>query len=206
MTVKGYGDRIAERMAQVVGQGPKIEAYRDDELTQEARDLVLEVRAAAGAGPMGEVPEYMRLLVKHPEYFKCSMESGAVIFRGRISARDREIAVLRNGWLCGAPFEWGEHVHIAKRYGLTDEEVERTTVGSTAPGWTEHEAAILRGVEELLSDFAVSDETYATLAKTWDEAQLIEFPAMVGAYITTALIQNTLRARLADDNPGLTRR
>lgn len=206
MTVKGYGDRIAERMAQVVGQGPKIEAYRDDELSKEARDLVLAVRAAAGAGPMGEVPEYMRLLVKHPEYFKCNMETGTVLFRGRISAREREIAVLRTGWLCGAPFEWGEHVHIAKRYGLSDEEVERATVGSSAPGWSEHDAAILRGVEELISDFAVSDETYATLAKSWDEAQLIEFPAMVGAYITTALIQNTLRARLADDNPGLTRR
>ena len=206
MPQNGYGDRIAERMAQVVGDGPKIEAYRDDELDQDARDLVLAVRAAAGAGPMGEVPEYMRLLIKHPEFFKCNMESGAVLFRGAISPREREIAVLRNGWLCGAPFEWGEHVHIAKRYGLTDEEVERTTVGSSAPGWSEHEAAILRGVEELVSDFAVSDETYATLAKTWNEKQLIEFPAMVGAYITTALIQNTLRARLADDNPGLSRR
>ena len=206
MAAKGYGDRIAARMAQVVGEGPKIEAYADKDLSQEARDVVLEVRAAAGAGPMGEVPEYMRLLVKHPEYFKCNMETGAVLFRGRIPARERELAILRNGWLCGAPFEWGEHVHIAKRYGVSDEEIERTTVGSGAPGWTEHEAAILRGVEELVSDFAVSDDTYATLAKSWDEVQLIEFPAMVGAYITTALIQNTLRARLADDNPGLTRR
>ena len=206
MAQDGYGDRIAERMAQVVGQGPKIAAYRNDELDQATRDLVGDVRSAAGAGPTDDVPEYMRLLVKHPEYFKCNMEAGAVLFRGAIPPRERELAVLRNGWLCGAPYEWGEHVRIAKRYGISDEEVERTTVGSSAPGWNEHEAAILRGVEELVADFAVSDQTYATLAKTWDEKQLIEFPAMVGAYITTALIQNTLRARLADDNPGLTRR
>lgn len=206
MTPKGYGDRIEARMKQVVGDGPKIAAYRDDELSQEARDLVLEVRKAAGAGPMGEVPEYMRLLLKHPEFFKCNMEAGAVLFRGRIPARERELAILRNGWLCGAPFEFGEHVPIARRYGVTDEEIERTTEGSEAPGWSEHDAAVLRGVEEMHADYAVSDATYAVLAKSWDEAQLIEFPAMVGAYITTALIQNTLRARLADDNPGLTRR
>lgn len=206
MELKGYGDRIAQRMAQVVGEEPRIAALADSEMDQATRTLVNEVRAAAGAPPAGEIPEYMRLLVKHPDYFRCNMEAGAVLFRGRIPARDRELAVLRCGWLAGAPYEWGEHVKISKRYGVSDEEVERTTVGSDAPGWSAHDAAIVRGVEELFRDYAMSDATWSELAKSWDEVQLIEFPAMVGQYIVTALIQNTLRARLAPENPGLSHR
>ena len=89
------------------------------------------------------------------------------------------------------------------RTKLTDEEVARVQQGSSAPGWSAHEAAILRGVEELIGDQAMSDETWNTLAKSWEEPQLIEFPMMVGQYVATAFVQNSLRIRLAGDNPGL---
>ena len=81
-----------------------------------------------------------------------------------------------------------------------------TDIRAYAPGWTEHEAAILRAVEEMLSTQTVSDATWATLAKTWDEQQLLEFPMMVGQYVCTAIVQNTLRIRLENGNPGLTHR
>ena len=86
---------------------------------------------------------------------------------------------------------------------MTLEEIDRVQQGSSAPGWSEHEAAILRGVEELLSDFAVSDATWQILARTWDEAQMLEYPSMVGQYVVTAFIQNSVRSRLAPENPGL---
>ena len=78
--------------------------------------------------------------------------------------------------------------------------------GSSAPGWSEHDAAILRAVEELMADHMVSDATWATLAKKFSEPQLIEFVTMVGQYVTTGYVQNSLRMRLAADNPGLTYR
>ena len=110
--------------------------------------------------------------------------------------------MLRCAWLCRAPFEWGEHVDIGKRYGLSAEEVERVTQGSSAPGWSEHDAAILRGVEELIGDQALSDATWETLAKSWNEAQMIAFPMMAGQYVATAFVQNLLRIRLAENNRG----
>ena len=197
---------IAAREAHVVGEGPRIAAVPNEEIDEESWELVNRVRAATGAGPIDVMPEYMRTAVKHPAIFRCQMEMGTAIFRGKIPPRERELAVLRCGWLCRAPFEWGEHVDIGKRYGLTDEEVERVTQGSSAPGWSEHEAAILRGVEELIADQALTDATWNVLAKSWDEQQLFEFPMMVGQYVATAFVQNSLRIRLADDNPGLSYR
>jgi alkylhydroperoxidase family enzyme len=197
---------IAAREAEVTGKPQRIEPLQPEEVSGAARELIDRVRASAGAAAATEIPEYFRTMVKHPEIFRCQLELGTVIFKGRLSPRERELAVLRVGWLLRAPYEWGEHVDIAKRYGVSAEEVARVTQGSSAPGWSEHDAAILKGVEELLSEQMISDATWATLARSWDEAQLIEFPMMVGQYVATAYVQNSLRMRLAPDNPGLTYR
>lgn len=197
---------IAARQAQVVGDGPRIAPIAQDEMSGPTRDLCVDVRAAIGLTDHARIPEYMRTMVKHPGIFRCHMEMGTAIFKGAIPARERELAVLRVGWMCRAPYEWGEHVDISKRYGVTDAEVERVTQGSRAPGWSAHDAAILRGVEELIDDQAISDATWATLAQSWNEQQLIEFPMMVGQYVATAFVQNSLRMALAGDNPGLSNR
>ncbi|MCJ2187173.1 carboxymuconolactone decarboxylase family protein [Novosphingobium beihaiensis] len=199
------GFDIAARQAHVVGDGPRIRPVAQDDIDAASRELVHAVRDGAGAPRVEGVAEYMRTIFKHPALFRCQMERGAVLFNGRIPACERELAVLRVAWLCRAPYEWGQHVEIARRVGLDGAAVERVREGSAASGWTAHEAAILRGVEELLEDKALSDATWDVLARSWDEAQLIEFPVMVGEYIATALVQNTLRIRLVDGNPGLTR-
>lgn len=200
------GFETASRHRQVVGDAPRIEAIPNDQISQQAWSLVNRLRESAGAGPIDVMPAFMRLMAKHFDIFECQMAMGNVLFNGRISPRERELAVLRISWLAGAPFEWGEHVEIGKRCGLSPEEIERITLGSSADGWSEHDAAVLRGVEELLSDFALSDETWTILARTWDEEQLIEYPMMVGQYLTTAFLLNTLHIQLGDGNLGLAQR
>jgi 4-carboxymuconolactone decarboxylase len=197
---------VDAREAQVIGAGPRIEAIPDAEIAPELRALVNQTRARIGLGAAKVLAEYTRVVAKKPAIFRAHMEMGTAIFSGEIPPRERELAVLRVGWLCRAPYEWGEHVDIAKRYGVTREEVERVTQGSAADGWTEHERAILRGVEELIGDQALSDLTYEALGRRWSETQLIEYLMMVGHYVATALIQNSLRMRLAEDNPGLRHR
>lgn len=197
---------IAAREAEITGRPQRIAPLAAEELTPEVLDLVTRIRATIGLGPSSDIAEYARTVLKHPEIFRRQMEMGAVIFSGALPPRERELAVLRVGWLMRAPFEWGEHVDIAKRYGVTPQEIERVIEGAGAPGWSEHDAAILRAVEELLSEQAISDETWSVLAKTWNEQQLIEFPMMVGQYVATAFVQNALRIRLSPTNPGLTHR
>jgi 4-carboxymuconolactone decarboxylase len=197
---------IAARDAEIHGKPPRIAPLSEKELSGDALDLITRLRSSINASAVTEIPEYFRTMVKHPAVFRCALEMGTVIFKGQVPPRDRELAVLRIGWLSRAPYEWGEHVDIGKRNGVTAEEVERVIQGSSAPGWSEHDAAILRAVEELMADHMVSDATWATLAKKFSESQLIEFVTMVGQYVTTGYVQNSLRMRLATDNPGLTYR
>lgn len=208
--IDGRGGRdaaaLAARDAEINGKPQRIQPLAPDEMGGDLETLISEVQDSVGAYKPPVIHEYFRTIAKHQDIFRCQMRMGAMLFTGQLAPRDRELAVLRIGWLLGAPYEWGEHVVIAKRYGVSADEVERVTQGSAAPGWSAHEAAILAGVEELLSRQSLSDETWATLAESWDEAQLIEFPTMVGQYVATAMVQNALRIRLSEGNPGLTRR
>jgi 4-carboxymuconolactone decarboxylase len=204
----GHSDfDIDAREARILGQPQRIAPLAPDEFDQEARDLVVSVRESLGLSDHSKMPPVFGLMLKHPGLFRCQMEMGVQLLgKGVLGARERELAILRTGWLCRAPFEWGEHVDVAKRYGVTEAEIERVTQGSSAPGWSEHEAAVLRGVEELLADQMIADATWDVLARTWTERQLIEFPTLIGQYVATAYSQNSLRVRLAADNSGLRHR
>jgi 4-carboxymuconolactone decarboxylase len=203
----GWNFDIDARMDETVHRGQRIDQIREEDMTPEQRQTASDLRKAFGIPEDGYIPEVLLLMLRHPDLFKAQIEMGiALVGKGTIPPREREIAILRNAWLLGAPYEWGEHVDLGKRAGMTPEEIERCTVGSAAEGWSDHDRAIVRGVEELHDNYALSNETWDELAKSWNEVQLLEFPALVGQYVATAFQQNTLRVKLMGDNPGLSHR
>jgi alkylhydroperoxidase family enzyme len=200
------GTDAAARQKEILGPPQRISPLPLGDFSDEAAALALGVRDALGYS-QDIVPDYFATMIRHPDLYRLQMEAGAVLLgSGAILPRERELAVLRVGWLCGAPYEWSSHVDIARKLGLERADFERITAGSAAEGWTDHERAILRGVEELVERHMICDETWAALARSWDERQLIEFPALVGNYITIALIQNSLRIRLNKGSLGLMER
>lgn len=197
---------IAAREAEILGKPQRIKSLSVDELDDEAKELVANMRKSLRSTTT-EISDVFALMLRHPALFRCQMETGLQLLgKGEISPRDRELAIMRVGWWCRAPYEWGEHVRVAKRYEISSEEIERVTQGSAAPGWSEHDRAILRAVEELLTDYMITDETWEVLARSWNDRQLLEFPVLVGQYFLTALQQNSLRVRLDKNNIGLRQR
>jgi 4-carboxymuconolactone decarboxylase len=190
------------REKQVASGDQRIAPLPPEQFSPEAREIAASLQAFFGSKEEG-VPKTFATMFKHPGLYKGQMQLGLELNqRGRLPPREREMAILRTAWLVGSPFEWGEHVAYGKKLGLTGAEIERITQGSSAPGWSEHDRAVLRGVEELVGDYAVSDETWAVLANTWDEPQLMELPGLVGSYTMTAMIYNTLRFGLLKGNEG----
>lgn len=182
------------RMAQTVAQGPRYAPLTLEEVSPEGQEQVDAIRAAFSIPESRPFPDVSLITLRHPGMFKGQMVLGIELAaKGTIPPREREIAILRLALLARAPFEWCEHVDIGKAFGVTPEEIERVVEGSAAAGWTEHESAVLRGVEELLADHCISDETWAVLARTYDEKQMLEFPMLVGSYLMTALQQNSLK-------------
>lgn len=190
------------RERQVSSGDQRIEPLAPDQFSAEAQELAGQLRAFFGSREEG-IPKTYATMFKHPELYRDQLQLGLDLNRnGSLPPREREMVILRVAWLVRSPFEWGEHVKYGKKLGLTSEDIERITQGSSAPGWNDHDRAVLRGVEELLGDFAVSDETWATLARTWNEKQLIELPGLVGSYALTAMLYSTLRFGMMPGNEG----
>ena len=47
------------------------------------------------------------------------------------------------------------------------------------------------------------NKTWQVLARSWSEAQLLEFPILVGQYLGVGFLQNSVRIPLGQGNPGL---
>jgi alkylhydroperoxidase family enzyme len=113
--------------------------------------------------------------------------NGHILSSSTLTPRDRELAILRVAALRDADYEWEQHVVIAGGAGIADEEIERVRAGADAPGWSEHDAAMLLAVDELVADAMVSDVTWGKLAETFDTQQLMDFVFTVGAYDLLAM-------------------
>ena len=132
-------------------------------------------------------------LAHHPRLLKRWSDFGGVLlYGGVLPSRERELLILRTGYLCRAPYEWGQHVAIGLASGLTHDEIARVAEGPDAGGWSEADALLLRAVDELHADSTLSDATWASLASQWDEQQLIELCMVVGQYHLVAMTLNSL--------------
>lgn len=110
--------------------------------------------------------------------------------------RDRELLILRIGWLNDGAYEWSAHLGVARRAGLTDEELRRIVDGPDAPGWSEWDAALLRAADELHEDALVSADTWAALSEQYDQRQMMEAVFTVGQYNLVAMWLNSLGVQL----------
>lgn len=128
----------------------------------------------------------------HPKLLKRWLVFAShILSKSELPERDRELLILRTGWRCRSRYEWGQHVAIAKRVGLADDEITRITVGPDAAGWSSLDAALLRAADELHDDACIADATWATLAEHYDTRQLIEVPFTVGQYHLVAFALNS---------------
>lgn len=200
--------RAAARDADIQGRGRRMHPLPEAAWTEEMQVINTDMKTAAGIPQNGYMPEFFAIMLRHPKLFRAHSDLAMVLMAGGdLPPRDRELVVLRIAWLCQAPYEWNAHVEMARRLtDLTATEIERIILGSTAPGWSLHDTAVLRAVEELMDDAMITDATWATLEKTYDERKLLELPVLIGQYLGVAYLQNAIRARLMPGHTGLSAR
>jgi 4-carboxymuconolactone decarboxylase len=109
--------------------------------------------------------------------------------------RDRELAILRTAWRCGADFMWFMHTEIGLECGLTQEEVERVGVGPDDSAWTQEEAAVMRAMDQLHDLARIDDATWKVLAGMYDNGQLIELITLAGSYHVMAYFMGAVGIR-----------
>jgi alkylhydroperoxidase family enzyme len=113
--------------------------------------------------------------------------NGHILFATTLSARQRELVILRVAHLRTSTYEWDQHVLLAHDQDITDDEIARVAAGPDADGWDPIEAALVRAADELLDTARISDDTWAVLAAELDTQQLLDLVFTVGAYDLIAM-------------------
>lgn len=151
------------------------------------------MRDALGAlASTGRASNLYTTLVHHPELFKGWLVfAGHILFGSTLTPRARELVILRTGYRCKSDYEWGQHAVIARRIGISDEEILRVIDGPDAPGWDPLDATLLRAADELHDNQVLSDATWGELAAHYDVKQLLDLVFTVGQYTLVSMVLNT---------------
>ena len=168
---------------------PRIAPLSDGELTDEQKELL---------APMGgRVINIFRTLVREPKAFKGFLAWGNYVLsrRNALPEREREIVILRTGYLCKSGYEWTQHVVIGKRSGLSDDEIARIKKGADA-GWSVADAALIRASDELHATQFISDATWKALQAHFSQKQCMDVVFTAGQYTQVSMFLNTFGIQL----------
>jgi 4-carboxymuconolactone decarboxylase len=170
----------------------RIPPVADADLTPEQRE-VLEPMAARG-----RVLNIFRTLVREPRALKGFLAWGSYVLsrRNGLAPRDRELVILRTGYLCRCGYEWTQHVPIALEAGLTAPEIARVKAGAGAPGWSAADAALIRACDELHADQFIGEATWSALGAHLDDKQRMDLVFTVGQYTQVSMMLNSFGIQL----------
>lgn len=179
---------------------PHILPLSNDEITDDVAAILPKI-VVAGRVTAGR-SNIMRTLVRHPELFQRWTALLDGLLNGRLADRDREILVLRTAWNCQSEYEWGQHVSVGRRIGLSDEVIRNIAAGQEAAGWSDTERLLLVAADELHRDSAISDAIWTGLARRYDEQEMIEIVMVVGYYHLVAMMLKSVGVPADDGLPG----
>ncbi|MEI9994745.1 MAG: carboxymuconolactone decarboxylase family protein [Rhizomicrobium sp.] len=168
---------------------PRIAPLTDAELTPEQQEIL---------APMGgRVLNIFRTLVREPKAIRGFLAWGNYVLskRNALPAREREIVILRIGFLCRSGYEWTQHVGIGKREGLNDDEIARIKQGADA-GWGAADAALIRASDELHAGQFVTDATWKALGAHFTQKQCMDVVFTAGQYTQVSMILNSFGVQL----------
>ena len=151
----------------------------------------------------GRIFNIFKVLAHHPKLVKrWTPFAGHVLGKQTLPFRDREMLILRIGWLNQAEYEFAQHELIATRGGLTAADIDNIKEGPKAKGWSAHEAALMQTADDLFENSVVSDETWAVLSRTYSTEQLMDAVFTVGQYNLVSWALNSFGVPLDDFLPG----
>lgn len=173
---------------------PRIAPVPESDWTEEQRK-VLEPFVARG-----RLYNIFTTLAHNPQALRAFLEWGTyTLNQSSLAAREREIVILRTGFLCKAGYEWAQHVRIGKRAGLSDLEIESIKIGPDALGWSANDATLLRAAGELHGDHFISDSTWKALSGFLSQEQCMDVVFVAAQYTQVSMILNTFGVQLDPD-------
>lgn len=171
---------------------PRIAPLSDAELTPDQEEALAPVRS----GTMG-VLNIFRTLAHAPKALTRFNDWGGYVLsrRNDLPAREREIVILRIGYLCKSGYEFTQHTRIGLDSGLTPDEIQKIKRGADA-GWSPPDAVLIRATDELHADHFITEPTWTELGRHFTDKQRMDLVFTAGQYTQVSMILNTFGVQL----------
>jgi alkylhydroperoxidase family enzyme len=134
-----------------------------------------------------------RTLARNPRVLQRVMD-GALLDRGSLSLRQRELMILRTCARTGAEYEWGVHVAVfGAKAQWTPAQLHSTVHGGAADDcWASDERLVILLADGLHDTNGVGDGLWAELAAHFAPEQLIELLVIAGLYHAVSYVINAI--------------
>jgi alkylhydroperoxidase family enzyme len=167
---------------------PRLAPLPEAEASDAQRELLVKAR-----GHLASV-NVVETVVRHPDLLRRWLPFfNHCLHKSTLSPRDREILILRIGRLCGAEYEWAQHVPFAERAGLSAAEIAGIAEGAGAAVWRgDPERALIEAADQLHRFTMIDDPLWARLAERYDTRRLMDVVFTVGQYRLVSAALNTL--------------
>jgi len=164
-----------------------------DRMNQKQRELYDQLTKNEGpdvkmTNPDGSLVGPFNLMVHEPRLGGALQRLGGIIlFRGSLSERAREIAILCVAAHQQSEFERSAHEAIGRTAGLTDAEMVAIAAKAPLELADAKEACVLSASRALLENGDLDDASYARAVELLGEAGVIELSTVIGYYSLVAL-------------------
>ena len=176
---------------------PRIEPLEPGHWSDEAATVMAPI---VESGPPLNI---FKTLAHHPGLMRRWMVfANHVLAKSTLPARQRELVILRIGYLCQSGYEWGQHVEIGRAAGLNDDEIRRIQAGPAASEWSDLDRALLAATDELHTDSFISDATWQALTGHLTTEQVMDVVFAVGQYNLVSMALNSFGVQPEPGLPG----
>ena len=104
---------------------------------------------------------------------------------GRLPATDREKVILRVAWHCRSRYEWGQHVEMALKVGVSDNEIIEITKPS-GDILNQDDRLLVKVCDQLCQQRPIDEDNWLALNQKYNKRQMIELVMLVGHYVMVA--------------------
>jgi alkylhydroperoxidase family enzyme len=140
----------------------------------------------------GPADNAARTLLQVPDLFDGVMPYTIYLSEdSKLTAKQRELLILRAAWLNGNQYLWARHAPRARQAGLSNADLKRLAEGPTAKGLDPLDATLLAMSDQLHRNASVTDATWAALSKSFDLFHLMDAVETANHFMVLALIYNT---------------
>ncbi len=141
-----------------------------------------------------------RVLLHQPAVAKAVQDLlVALLFRGSLDARLRELLIMRLGWATDAVYEWTQHWRVARQLEIPAEDLLAVRDWKNSDRFDARDRAVLAATDDTLENGRISDATWAACCKELPSVQdRIELVAAIGTWRMISGILKSLEVPLEE--------